>query len=203
MIIAASHGTKGRAKCSALRLSTHVHACGAERQSYFKCAGTVVGTGNRLTSFNGVTATYDADGFMKTRVTATTTDSLWWDDFGRLTTFKRVPQGGSAVTTTFAYDGFGRRIRKTVAASTVEYLWDGDQIVAELTGSGSVQKIYTYYPGIDRPRSVTSGGQTYFFSTESDGTVNGVIRKSDRAVVAQYAYTLGASSRRRRSRSTA
>jgi RHS repeat-associated protein len=149
----------------------------------------VTAAGNRLTTFNGVTMTYDADGFMRTRVTSTTTDTLTWDEFGRLVSFKRVAQGQAAATTTFAYDGFGRRIRKATSATTVHYLWDGDQILAELDSSGVVRKTYTYYPGIDQPRSVTTGGQTYFFSAEPDGTVNGVIRKSDRTVVAQYAYT--------------
>ena len=126
---------------------------------------------------------------MRTRVTSTTTDSLTWDEFGRLVSVKRVVSGQSPATTTFAYGGFGRRIRKATSATTVHYLWDGDQIVAELNGSGVVRKTYTYYPGIDQPRSVTTGGETYFMSTEPDGTVNGLIRKSDREVVAQFTYT--------------
>jgi RHS repeat-associated protein len=146
----------------------------------------VTTVGNRLTSFDGVTMTYDADGYMRTRLTSTTTDSLSWDEFGRLVSVKRV---GQAQPTTFVYDGFGRRIKKTTATGTTEYLWGGEQLLAELDGSGNVRKTYTYYPGIDQPRSVTTGGQTYFLSTEPDGTVDGVIRKSDRTVVAQYAYT--------------
>jgi RHS repeat-associated protein len=146
----------------------------------------VTTTGNRLTSFNGVTMTYDADGYMRTRVTSTTTDSLSWDEFGRLVSVKRV---GQAQPTTFAYDGFGRRIKKTTTTGTTEYLWGGEQLLAELDGGGNVKRTYAYRPGIDQPRSVTTGGETYFFSTEPDGTVDGVIRKSDRTVVAQYAYT--------------
>jgi RHS repeat-associated protein len=153
-------------------------------------AATVVTAGNRLTSFNGVTMTYDPDGYMISRVTSTTTDSLTWDEFGRLTSVKRV---GQPQPTKFAYDGFGRRIRKTSPSSgNREYLWDGDQIIAEIDVNGSsnpIAKTYTYYPGVDQPRTVTTGGQAYFFSTESDGTVNALIRKSDRTVVAQYKYT--------------
>ncbi|HEX5071904.1 MAG TPA: RHS repeat-associated core domain-containing protein [Gemmatimonadaceae bacterium] len=145
----------------------------------------VTTTGNRLTSYKGVAMTYDADGFLTTRVIGTTTDSLTWDEFGRLVSVKRV--GGT--TTTFTYDGMGRRISKTSAGTTVQYLWDGDQMIAELDGSGTIQKSYTY-DGLDHPRSVTTGGETYFFSTEPDGTVDGLIRRgSDRTVAAQYAYT--------------
>jgi RHS repeat-associated protein len=153
--------------------------------------GAVTASGNRLTTFNGVTMTYDPDGNMRTRVTATTTDTLTWDEFGRLVSFKRVPQGQSATVTSFTYDGFGRRVKKTSTSGTVEYLWDGDQIIAEVRGSGSgaVVRAYTYYPGVDQPRSVMMAGETYFTSAEPDGSVNGLIRKSDRTVVAQYKYT--------------
>jgi RHS repeat-associated protein len=151
-------------------------------------AGAVTATGNRLTSFNGVTMTYDADGYLHTRVTSTTTDSLTWDEFGRLVSVKRV---GQSQPTTFAYDGFGRRIRKTSAAvGSLEYLWDGDQIMAEVDGSsGAMVQTYTYDPGIDQPRSVTANGQTYFMSKEPDGSVDGLIKESDRTVAAQYTYT--------------
>lgn len=153
--------------------------------------GAATTSGNRLTSFNGVTMTYDADGNMRTRVTATTTDTLTWDEFGRLVSFKRVPQGQSAVVTTFSYDGLGRRVKKTSTSGTVEYLWDGDQIIAEVKGTGAstVVRTYTYYPGVDQPRSVAAQGETYFTSAEPDGSVYGLIRKSDRTVVAQYKYT--------------
>jgi RHS repeat-associated protein len=153
--------------------------------------GAATTAGNRLTNFNGVTMTYDADGNMQTRVTATTTDTLTWDEFGRLVSFKRVPQGQAAVVTSFTYDGFGRRARKTTGSNTLEYLWDGDQIIAEVKGTGSsaIVRTYTYYPGEDHPRSIMAQGETYFTSAEPDGSVNGLIRKSDRTVVAQYKYT--------------
>jgi RHS repeat-associated protein len=148
--------------------------------------GTTLNAGNRLHQFNGVTMTYDADGFMVKRQTSTATDSLAWDDFGRLVSVIRV---NPADTTRFTYDGLGRRIKKTVRTTTVQYLWDGDQMIAETDASGGITQTYTYYLGIDQPRSVTVGTQTYLMSTEADGTVNGLVKKSDRTVAAQYAYT--------------
>jgi RHS repeat-associated protein len=153
--------------------------------------GATVTAGNRLTAFNGVTMTYDADGFMLTRqVGSTSSDSFVWDDFGRLVTVTRTVPSGS--TTTYTYDGFGRRIQKQITgtgATTVKYLWDGDQIALEMNTIDSTRQTYAYYPGADQPRSVVVAGQTYFMSTEPDGTINGLIRKSDKVIVAQYAYT--------------
>jgi RHS repeat-associated protein len=152
--------------------------------------GATLNAGNRLRVFNGVTMTYDADGFMVRRQTSTTTDSLVWDDFGRLVkVIRTVP---TSTTTSFTYDGFGHRIKKAVTgtgATTVQYVWDGDQLIAETDANGTLTQSYSYYPGVDQPRSVTVGTQTYLMSTEPDGTVNGLIRKSDKTVAAQYAYT--------------
>jgi hypothetical protein len=58
-----------------------------------------------------------------------------------------------------------------------------------MNANDSTTQTYAYYPGVDQPRSVTVAGQTYFMSTEPDGTINGLVRKSDKAIVAQYAYT--------------
>jgi RHS repeat-associated protein len=94
------------------------------------------------------------------------------------------------VQATFAYDGFGRRVKKTNTTGAVQYVWDGDQLILEADGSGTTLQTYTYYPGTDQLHSVTAGGVTYYASTEpATGDVNGLVRGSDNAVVAQYAYT--------------
>ena len=147
--------------------------------------GTTVGQGNRLTAFNGVTSmTYDADGNLATKGT----DTYAWDDFGQLTSVTR----NGTLLATFAYDGFGRRVRKwTSTGGTTHYIWDGDQIILETDGSGVTTQAYSYQPGTDRLHAVTTGsGQTYYASIEpATGDVNGLIRASDNAVVAQYAYS--------------
>jgi RHS repeat-associated protein len=135
-----------------------------------------------LTAFAGASMTYDLDGYLVSKGAYT----YAWDSFGQLTS---VSQSGTVVAT-FAYDGFGRRITKTSSAGTVQYVWDGDQLVLEADASGTTTQAYSYYPGIDRPHSVSAGGQTYYTSIEpATGDVNGLIRASDNAVVAQYAYT--------------
>ena len=44
-----------------------------------------------------------------------------------------LPGTGGAVS--FQYDPFGRRIQKTNASGTTAYVYDGDNIVEELTGA--------------------------------------------------------------------
>ena len=149
--------------------------------------GAVVDPGNRLRMFNGDSMTYDLDGQLVKRKVGAVTDSLFWDDFGQLKSIKR----NGTLWATFNYDGFGRRVRKwTSTNSTVRYVWDGDQIILETNGSGVTTQAYSYQPGTDRLHAVTAGGVTYYASIEpATGTVNGLIRASDNAVVAQYAYT--------------
>jgi RHS repeat-associated protein len=150
-------------------------------------AGTVVDPGNRLRTFKNVTMTYDLDGNMLTRTANGVTDTYTWNDFGQL---RSVSRTGRAQPTTFRYDGFGRRIQKTSIDGTVNYIWDGQQITAEVDTNGVTQQSYSYNPGVDQPRTVAAGGQVYFMSTEPGGDVNGLfLRGAVDTVKAQYAYS--------------
>jgi YD repeat-containing protein len=52
----------------------------------------------------------------------------------------------------FAYDPFGRRIRKVAPAGAATiYVYDGSNIEEELNADGSLGERYTYGPGIDEP----------------------------------------------------
>jgi RHS repeat-associated protein len=146
--------------------------------------GSVVTTGNRLMQYHGFSMTYDLDGNMVKRVGATT-DSLDWDDFGQL---RAVMRGGTTIAS-FSYDGFGRRVKKVTPTSTIQYVWDGDQLMLEADASGAQIRSYAYFPGTDQLHSVRSGGQVYYAAIEPSGDVDGLIRRSDTTVVAQYAYT--------------
>lgn len=51
---------------------------------------------------------------------------------------------------TYAYDGDGRRVSKTINGVTTRYLYDGLEILAELDGSNNVLTSATHGPGIDQ-----------------------------------------------------
>jgi YD repeat-containing protein len=91
--------------------------------------GAVLEPGNRLTSFNGTTLGYDADGNLMSKTKPGFTQTLTWTTRGEL-----VSVTTNGVTTTFGYDGFGRRVRKTTGATTTRYLWDGDELVVVAGG---------------------------------------------------------------------
>lgn len=157
-----------------------------ENYSY-DAAGTLmngviqVDPGNQVRVANGYSYAYDADGNVSSKSGPGLTQSFTWNSLGQLTS---VTTNGS--TLTFGYDGFGRRVRK----GTIGYLHDGDDLFMELDGAGGPVAEYGYLPGVDQPTNVTRGGVTYYFTRdEVSNNVNGLVRASDNAVVAQYGYS--------------
>nr|WP_174248212.1 RHS repeat-associated core domain-containing protein [Pseudomonas chlororaphis] len=61
--------------------------------------------------------------------------------------------GGS--TATYKYDTFGRRIAKTVDGRTTEFLWQGEQLIAE--SAENRYRSYIYEPGTFRPLAMLDG----------------------------------------------
>jgi RHS repeat-associated protein len=80
---------------------------------------------------------------------------LTYDAENRLTTATRATPAKSA---SYRYDGIDRRYTKTVDGVRTDYLWSGQNIVAEYAvpnpatpGSQSLQRRYVHGPGIDEP----------------------------------------------------
>jgi RHS repeat-associated protein len=153
--------------------------------------GAVIETGNRLTQFNGYALQYDADGNLvqKSRtVPAQFNQVLYWNSLGEL---EGATTNGVGVS--YGYDGFGRRVRRSGGPEgTVRYLYDGDDLLMELDGAGSVLREYTYYPGVDNPHSVRvwangAGGVVYHYAMEHPGHVAGLIGPGNQ-LAAQYEY---------------
>ncbi|HEX7794238.1 MAG TPA: RHS repeat-associated core domain-containing protein, partial [Vicinamibacterales bacterium] len=142
---------------------------------------TSVDPGNQVRIANGYTYAYDADGNVIGKSGPGLSQTLVWNSLNQLTSITT-----NNVTVTFGYDGFGRRVRK----GSTGYLHDGADLLLELDASGNPVAEYGYLPGIDQPFSVTRGGQTYYLTRdEVGGSVNGMVRASDNAVVAKYSFT--------------
>lgn len=119
---------------------------------------------------------------------STFTQVLTWNSASQLTAVATTRNG---VTTSlqFAYDGSGRRIKKTVVGGTeTHHVWDGDQIVAETNDSGVTQRLYTYFPGTDQLNSVVAGGQTYYAAQDAAGNVIGMIDRNTMSAKDTYRY---------------
>ena len=128
-------------------------------------AGYVYESTNRQAWFNGTSYGYDYDGNRTFQFLGNgATVQYGWSATGELTAVRRLLNGVVQDSTTFTYDGLGRRITKTSTVTGAhEYLLDGDNLLAELDAAGAIRTEYTAYPGIDRPHSVliASTGQRY------------------------------------------
>ena len=94
----------------------------------------------------------------------------------------------------YEYDYLGRRISKTTGGVTTEYVYDGDQVIAEYDDSGGSMQLarkFIYGPGIDEPIcmiDVAGGGALYYYHFDGLGSV---VALSDNAgaIVERYEYS--------------
>jgi RHS repeat-associated protein len=147
--------------------------------------GSVIAPGNRLVKFNGDSLVYDADGnLIKRRRGGGDVQRLHWNSLGQL-----VAVWTSGVdSVSFAYDASGRRARKWSASQIRQYLYDGDELFAELDGSGAVIAEYAYYWRVDNPHSVRRSGVMYYYASEVPGHITGLL-SSTGSVINRYSYS--------------
>ena len=152
------------------------------------------------------TATYDAADRMLTFTLTSSgeTFNLAYDDNGNLLN-KTSQTTGQATTYTwntrnwltaitapgltasFAYDALGRRIEKTVNGQSVGFLYDGNQVIAELAGNTINVKLLSGV-AVDEmlTRYSTAGARHYL--TDALGSVVAML-KDDASVQNYYAYS--------------
>ncbi len=95
---------------------------------------------NEQTQFSGATLTYDQNG----NLTNDGVNTYTWDARNRL-----IGLSGGA-TASFHYDPLGRRMSKTINGSATQFLYDGNDIAAEI-GGGAVGATYLRSLNIDEP----------------------------------------------------
>jgi RHS repeat-associated protein len=112
-----------------------------------------------------------------------------YDAENRLTKVEDFVVGNptAAFTSTYRYDGLGRRIEKVANGQTKRYIYDGEDIVLEYDGANVLQARYTHGPGIDEPIAVTKGSSTYFYHQDGLGSVTDLTDSSG-ATAKSYAY---------------
>lgn len=94
---------------------------------------------------------------------------------------------GPGLTATYAYDGFGRRVKQTVNGVVTYFLHDGDQVIEEWGSGGVLQATYTYGSGIDENLTMNRGGQTYYYFHDGLGSVTD-LTKATGELVESYQY---------------
>ena len=115
--------------------------------------------GDLLTSYRGVSFTYDEIGNPLTYYNGSTT----W---------------------TYTYDANGMRTRRTNGSTTYNYTYHGSQLTHMTYGSIA---LHFYYDASGRPLSVTYGGATYYYVLNLQGDVVAILNSSGAQVVG-YTY---------------
>lgn len=136
---------------------------------------------NQYTSVGGVSYGYDNNGNL-TSINGDDYEYVY-DCENRLIEAKE----NNSTVATYKYDYRGRRIIKTAGGMTTEYVYDGDQIIAEYEDSTLVHK-FVYGPGIDEPVCmITAGGTRYYYHFDGLGSV-AALSDSDGDIVERYSY---------------
>lgn len=132
--------------------------------------------GNRLTSWAGVNLAYDNNGNLLSDGSLMYT----WDSRNRLSALS-----GTA-TASFTYDAVGRRSSRAIGAVTTGFLYDGSNVVQELSGGtananplkGTVDELFS--------RTDTTFGTRYFVTDAQRSAL--ALLDSGGTVQASYAY---------------
>ena len=122
---------------------------------------------NQYEKINDFNCLYDKNGNL-------TSDGIFnyaYDCENRLTSVEYVVGYRTLMHADYYYDYRGRRVQKHVSCEdipdkTINYCYDGDQIIAEYNEVGALQRRYVYGPGIDEPLYMTDSSgvnHNYFF----------------------------------------
>lgn len=103
---------------------------------------------NQYTSVAGASFTYDANG----NLTSDGATGYTYD------VENRVVSASGAHIATLTYDPLGRLFQVATSSATTQFLYDGDQMVAEYNGSGTLLRRYVHGPGSDEPLLWYEGG---------------------------------------------
>ena len=86
----------------------------------------------------------------------------------------------------YAYDCFGRRISKTVDSVTTKFYYEGASVIQEREG-GAITAEYVYGAGVDEVLVMIRDNQSYYYHTNSLGTVTHVTNSTG-SLVEEYRY---------------
>lgn len=93
----------------------------------------------------------------------------------------------AVATSTYRYDGLGRRIEKVGNGQTRRYVYDGEDILLEYDETNALLARYTHGPGIDEPVAMVRGGANYFYHQDGLGSVTELTDGAG-ATAKAYAY---------------
>jgi RHS repeat-associated protein len=154
------------------------------RTSSLAIPSYTVNSSNELTSDSNASYTYDNNGNTLTEANSTGTTSYAWDFENRLTQVTLPNSGG---TVTFTYDPFGRRIEKVSPTATSIFVYDGDNLVETVNGSGGEVASYAQGQNIDEPLAMDRSGTIDYYEQDGLGSVTS-LTATNGSVAQSYTY---------------
>lgn len=116
---------------------------------------------NQYATIDSVPQSYDDNGNLLSDGTRTFT----WDSENQLLT----ADDGAGLTSSYAYDPFGRRVRKTVDGVDTWFIWSGDRLLEEHDDAGNLANRYIYGEGFAPVRvEIDSGSGLVGYDVYSD-----------------------------------
>jgi RHS repeat-associated protein len=153
--------------------------------------GSLANAGNQLTEHAQFIFEYDDNGNQTKKTNKTTNNftAYTYEAENRLTKVEDFLVGNPTptATSTYRYDGLGRRIEKVANGQTRRYVDDRDQILLEYDGTNLLQARYTYGPRTDELIAVTRGANTHFYHADGLNSVTDLTDGSG-TTVQSYAY---------------
>ena len=146
--------------------------------------GNTFNADNEMTSFNGTAMTYDANG----NLTSDGTNTYTWDARNHLTAIS------GAATASFEYDALGRRISKTIAGTTTQFLYDGLNPVQEIQSGSPSANLLTGLKLDEFFQRTNSAGARDFLTD----TLGSTVALADSSGAIQTSYTGACPERSRR-----
>lgn len=133
---------------------------------------------NQHTLFDGISVGYDAGGNVSSYGEAT----YVYDAFNLL---KSVVKNG--VTSTFRYDGLGRKVSQTVGGVTTYNVWDGWNLIEERNASMALLNTYIYGARGEPIERVSGATNRFYFQDAADSTSH--FAEESGALLESYKYT--------------
>lgn len=148
--------------------------------------GALYNDDNQLVDDAAYTYAYNARGdrVSRARKSDGVVTTYTWSNLGQLIAISE-PGGNSS---SYRYDGLGRRIEKTVNGVVTKYVYDRDDLVAEYTSTNVLKTRYTHGSGIDRPLALATGGANYWYHADHLGSIR-VVTDATGAIVNDYEYS--------------
>jgi len=117
--------------------------------------------------------TYDDNGNLITKATDIGVNTYSYDYENRMIGFN-----GPKSSANYSYNAIGNRIAKTVEGVTINFLYDGSNIIAEYDSTNVLQANYLNGIGIDKNISKVINNNTYYYLYDGLGSVRELIDSS-------------------------